>query len=131
MKRILWIISLLIYLFASSSLVHGAMMGILPSAQIWNTDSCHDIHSSNSDKTKTNANCCELVYSDQYSETDIKLSDSIKFFSFDSLPIPKYINTQTDITNLYKPYFALSPWWIPDIKYQKFSDLVGIMINIS
>lgn len=128
MKKTLWIISLLVYLFASSSIVHGSMMGIFPAHQHLNTSSCHNTHP---DNTKTNTDCCELVYSDQYSQSEIKIRDSIKLFSFDFLSIPTYINPEINIINLYKPYLSISPWWHPDIKYQKFSDLVWIIVDLA
>lgn len=104
-------------------------MGIFPSHQIWTTSSCHD--TPDSDDTKDNLDCCELIYSDQYTQCSIRLRDSIQLSSFDFLSIPTYVNLETNITTIYKPYLYLSPWWQPDIKYQKFSDLVWIIVNLA
>lgn len=129
MKKVLWIISLLVYLFVSSSIVHWSMMGIFPGHQIWSTSSCHD--TPDSADTKNNLDCCELVYSDEYTQCSIRIKDAVKLLSFDFISIPTYISPEINITSIYQPRIYLSPWWQTDIKYQKFSDLIWIIVDLA
>lgn len=83
------------------------MMGIFPGHQTASMTSCHDTH--DSDNTKNNLDCCELVYSDEYTQCSIRIKDTVKLFSFDFISIPTYISPEINIITTYKPYISLSP----------------------
>lgn len=91
--------------------------------------SCHDTH--DSDNTKNDLDCCELVYFDEYTQCGIRIKDAVKLLSFDFISIPTYVSPEINIAIIYKPYLYLSPWWQPDIKYQKFSDLIWVIVDLA
>lgn len=133
MKRILWIMMLVGYLFSVSSLVHASAMGFFSDNHTNSIiHSCHwNIENGATDSNTTqDVDCCELVYSNQYSQCGIRLKEMVTLSS-DFLNVVKPVNIIIDTISFYKPYLALSPVWNTDIKYQKFSDLVGIIVNLS
>ena len=73
MKKLLGLLSLLIYLVSTNALIHAQSMNILPHHSNISTSSCHGYHSNqNSTSQDQNADCCELVTSNQYFHTQIQ-----------------------------------------------------------
>lgn len=142
MKKIIWIITLLTYLFSASSLAHAGMMGFFGDHPMWATmnnstvesissaDSCDDNNDTTDQKKGHQMECCDFANSSQYNQSEIRSRDSIKVLSLEFSTIDTPINTRINYINIYKPYLSFSPWRDPDIKYQKFSDLVWVIVNI-
>jgi hypothetical protein len=129
MKKILSIIALMVYLFSINTLVHASTMGIFAhnhnDMEMWH---CHTQQQSSTTKTQ-NIDCCELALSNQYSNIQIPL-EYTDYLSH-TVPTSNYL-----IKDLYTPSVdtqevAWSPWRNTDIKYNKFSDLFGIIVNLS
>lgn len=127
MKKVFWIISLLFYVFTSSSIVHGSMMGIFDHNEIWTISSCKNDHTS--EKTKNNIDCCKLIYVDQYSQCEIKSKDQLKIPSIDLSIIIAYTDKYSTIIDSHQSYSNLDLWEPPNIRYQNFSDLVWIIVK--
>ncbi len=129
MKKILGLFSLLVYIVSTNALIHAQSMRILPDHQMMGMSSCHGHHSNSS--TKQSVDCCELVYSNQYSHTQIQPKDILQIISFvhHSTYLANTIVFQGDTYNLFLSNF--SPWRDPDIKYQKFSDLMWIVVDLA
>ena len=130
MKKLFGLLSLLVYIVSTNALVHAQSMGILPSHETMTMWSCHG-HHENVPSSKQNVDCCELVYSNQYTHTQIQPEYIQHLFAL----VPQLSNftnivtLQTDIRHILLSNF--SPWRNPDIKYQKFSDLTGSIVNIA
>lgn len=133
MKKLLWIISLFVYLFSVSSLVHASTMGFFGNHQMSVVWSCHALQQSNQgtkDQGKNTIDCCELIYSNQYSISELSFKNfQKKCFSF-VVPSTNHFFAAQNILS-YKPSIIQSPpWWKTDNKYNNFSDLAWIVVNL-
>ena len=79
MKKIFALVALLVYMLNISSLVHASTMGFFHTDNHQAMAHCHE--QSSTSKTP-NMDCCELVVSNQYSQTDIKIKSVYKLLSF-------------------------------------------------
>ena len=70
MKKLLGLISLLIYFVSTNALIHADSMGLLMD-HANRGSSCH-AHHTTTPTTNQNADCCELVYSNNYSQINIQ-----------------------------------------------------------
>lgn len=135
MKKLIWLTFTLIYLFTSSSLVHASTMWFFDMSHNTNhiITHCHwDTWSTAPKQTKQNMGCCELFSSNQYSETKIDFTDSIKIFQNNNDLAQLIYSIHLAPQIIFKHPIAFSPWgqtswW----KYHKFSDLFGIIVNLS
>lgn len=129
MKRIIWIIGTIIYLFSANALVHAATMEFFDHQQNTISD-CHQTHTTNqTTSNKNNIDCCELVYSNEYSTTKIDL----KTFCQKYFPLIEITNI--DSINIKKNWYTIPtiegpPWRKIDNKFNNFSDLVWIIVNL-
>ncbi|MEI6426736.1 MAG: hypothetical protein WCO66_05325 [Candidatus Absconditabacteria bacterium] len=128
MKKLLALVALLVYMLNISSLVHASTMGFFHNDDHQAMGHCHEQSSS---KQTPNMDCCELVVSSDYNVVDIKIKSVYKLLSFAISPVHIPTDVLLDKIALYKPDFSLHPGWDPDIKYQKFSDLMGIVVDLA
>lgn len=127
MKKFLSITMLIIYIFSINTLVHASTMGFFShnNNEIWH---CSNHQQSQKNKTQ-NVDCCEIAFSNQYSDTQIQL----EYPGLQAHSIPS-INHLIKNIYTYAPslsYKEWPPWRNPDIKYNKFSDLFGSIVNLS
>jgi len=119
----------MVYIFSINTLVHASTMGIFShtnnETEMWH---CHAHQQASTSKTQS-IDCCELAFSNQYSNTQIQLeyADYLPH----TIPTFNYFIKDLYIPNIDIQKIAWSPWRNPDIKYQKFSDLFGSIVNLS
>ena len=112
-------------------LVHAESMGFFPNShQNMSMQWCHQDSHTNSNKSTSNINCCDDALSENYTQS------KIDFLTIQKIITQSYISTNYiiyKIINIKKdsPKIASSPWDYYDIKYNKFSDLVWIIVNLS
>ena len=128
MKKIFALVALLVYMLNISSLVHASTMGFFQPNDHQAMGHCHE---QSSPKQTPNMDCCELVVSNQYSQTDIKIKSVYKFLAFVVSPVRIPTDINLDKTVVYTPVSFVRPWWDPNIKYQKFSDLMWIVVDLA
>lgn len=129
MKRVLWILSWIIYLFSANALVHASTMGFFDHKQI-SSSHCHQIHTSTNETTpdQNNIDCCELVYSNEYSNTKLSLKTFCQNY-FSVAPINLITQEIKKITHI-STIIHSPPWRKTDNKLNNFSDLVWIIVNL-
>lgn len=127
MKKILSIVALIIYLFSINTLVHASTMGFFSHNET-SPSHCHTHQQSSTDK-KQDISCCEFVFSNEYSDTQIQLEYTN--YLPHKLPTFNYLEKDAYTPNIYTQNVTWSPWRNPDIKYQKFSDLFGSIVSLS
>jgi len=106
MKKLLALVSLLVYMLNISSLVHASTMGFFHTNDHQAMGHCHEQSSKNQ---TPNMDCCELVVSNQYSQTNIKITSVSKLLSFAISPVSIPTDVLLDKIALYKPDFSLHP----------------------
>lgn len=135
MKKLIWLTLTLLYLFTSSSLVHASTMWFFDVSHNSNhtITHCHTDTWPTSDKQpEQNMGCCELFSSNQHSQIRLDLTDSIKLFQHHDNQIQAIYNIQTSPQLVFKRPIIFSPWWQTSWwKYHKFSDLFGIIVQLS
>ena len=127
MKKILSITMLIVYIFSINTLVHASTMGFFSHTtnETWH---CHAHQQASTSKTQ-NIDCCELAFSSEYSDTQIQLEYTV--YTTHITPTYDYLIKSYLVPNTYKEYIAWSPWRNTNIKYNKFSDLFGSIVNLS
>jgi len=129
MKKLFSIIALMLYILSINTLVHASTMGIFSHAnnemEMWH---CQTHQQSSTDKTQ-NINCCELAFSSEYSNTQIQV-EYVQHLT-NNIPTLNYLVKDPYKPSTYKQYIAWSPWRNTNIKYNKFSDLFGIIVQLS
>lgn len=129
MKKTLWLLLILIYFFSINTLVHAKTMGIFShtndETNIWH---CHTQTQSASD-TKKNVDCCEITTSNEYS--NIQLPYKYKNYTAQVTPHYNHLAKDPYTPNNYVLAVVWSPWRNTNIKYNKFSDLFGIIVHLS
>jgi hypothetical protein len=128
MKKVLALISLLVYAFSVSSLVHASTMNIFPGQEMSSMHSCHEAHTSTPDPIQK-ISCCEFISSNQYSQHTIQLIHTVSSLATTNTIPP--IKMEVKDTNHYTPHIASSPGGPPLQWYQNFSDLVGIIVDLA
>jgi len=106
MKKFFALVALLVYVLNISSLVHASTMGFFHNDNHQAMAHCHEQSSSNQ---TPNMDCCELVVSNHYNQTDIKIKSVYKFFSFVISPVIIPTDVVIDKIALYTPDFSLHP----------------------
>ena len=106
MKKFFALVALLVYMLNISSLVHASTMGFFHNDDHQAMGHCHEQSSS---KQTPNMDCCELVVSNQYSQTNIKITSVSKLLSFAISPVSIPTDVLLDKIALYKPDFSLHP----------------------
>lgn len=132
MKKFVWIISIIVYLISANALVHASSMGFFEQDQ--NTASyCHQIHTTTNQTAPDQNNidcCCELVYSNEYSIIKITFKNfQKKYFSF-VLPSTNHFFLNQKTISYKSSIIESPPWRKTDNKYNNFSDLAWIIVNI-
>ena len=77
MKKIITLISLLVYAFSVNALVHASTMDLFANQDMPAMHSCHEVHTSKQAQTQ-NISCCEFISSDQYSQHHIEFATTDK-----------------------------------------------------
>ena len=127
MKKLFALVALLVYMLNISSLVHASTMGFFHTNDHQAMGHCHE----QSSNQTPNMDCCELVVSSDYSIADIKIKSVSKLLSFVISPVRIPTDINLDKTVFYTPVSFARPWWDPNIKYQKFSDLMWIVVDLA
>lgn len=131
MKRIIWSVMIVIYMFTASSLVHGSTMGIFDNQKM-GTDHCHTTSHPWTHKESSNTmNCCELFTSYQYSGTRIDFEHQIKIFWNDHSLRYQFKCPHIQTSTISKLLIGFSPWQNTRSKYNWFADLFGIIVHLS
>lgn len=129
MKKFFSIVALMVYIVSINTLVHASTMGIFSHTnngmEMWH---CQTHQQSSTDKTQS-IDCCELAFSNQYTSTQIQV-EYIQHLT-NIVPTFNYLIKDPYTPSTYKQYIAWSPWRNTDIKYNKFSDLFGIIVQLS
>ena len=129
MKKLFSVMALMVYIFSINTLVHASTMGVFSETnnrmEMWH---CHQSSQSTNNKTHS-ISCCELTVSSEYSTIQIPW-EYIEHGSH-ILPTFNYLDKNAYTIHTQREYVARSPWWNPDIKYQKFSDLFGSIVSLS
>ncbi|EKD25568.1 MAG: hypothetical protein ACD_80C00016G0005 [uncultured bacterium (gcode 4)] len=129
MKKILSIVALIVYILSINTLVHASTMGFFShTSNGMNMDHCQSHTQSSTDKTQS-IDCCELALSNEYSNTQILLE--CNEYLPHIIPNFDFLAKDSNTPNIFTPQVAWSPWRNPNIKYHKFSDLFGIIVNLS
>ncbi|MCX6825269.1 MAG: hypothetical protein NTY80_03500 [candidate division SR1 bacterium] len=129
MKKILSILAIIVYIFSINTLVHASTMGAFSHInENKETDHCH-AHEKGSQKKTQTMNCCEFAISNEYSNTQIQLEYTQ--YTTNAVPTLNYFIKDTYSPSTHKKYIAWSPGRNTDIKYNKFSDLFGIIVQLS
>lgn len=129
MKKIIWLISLIIYLFSANALVHASTMGFFDNNPNPTTIThCHSTQTSNWEQSNKDISCCELTFSNQYSHAQPKIKNLIQKQIFYTISTINIQTTQHHINNNIQLQFP--PGQNTDNKYNKFSDLIGSIVNI-
>lgn len=129
MKKFFALVALLVYVLGISSLVHASTMGFFHSEN--SHQSMGHCHEKSTPDSKPNMDCCELVVSNNYSQSQIKFTTVSKIISF--VADPASMSTIVVDRPIIQYYSALvaPPWWNPNIKFHKFSDLMGIIVDLA
>ncbi|MFA6256272.1 MAG: hypothetical protein WC606_03740 [Candidatus Absconditabacterales bacterium] len=127
MKKIFSIIALIVYILSINTLLHASTMGFFSHTRN-EIGQCHAHQQSSTNKTQS-IDCCELAFSSAYSNIQIQLeyTDYLphKMPTFNYLVKDLYTTKDKILTTVW------SPGRNTNIKYNKFSDLFGIIVNLS
>lgn len=126
MKKIIWLISWIIYIFSANALVHASTMGIFDNNPI-PVAHCHSTQTSDSKQSK-DISCCELTFSNQYSHTQPEIKNLIQKQISHIIPTVNIQITYNYIEENTQSQFP--PGQNTDNKYSNFSDLIGSIVNI-
>ncbi len=129
MKKIFWIISLLVYLFSINSLVHASTMGFFDSHT--NNSHCWFDHSSTTKQNNNKEHCFVSVTSNDFSSVSQK---EIKLWTFQN-HFTDIISYRYNFQIFNKIHFVINKIVDPPGKYHQkylaFSNLFGIIVNLS
>lgn len=128
MKKLIWIFIVILYSLSISTIAHASTMGFFSDnsdlVSVWH---CHSVQESSSEKQ--NMDCCELAFSNEYSQTQIQPKQVGLWFSSPSITLSIYSKPRLKTINKF--IISSNPWRNPYIKYNKFSDLFGIVLSLS
>jgi hypothetical protein len=105
MRKLFALILGIVYMTMTNAVIHAQSMGLFSDMEMQDTH-CHSTDTSSKDQ---HVDCCDLVYSSQYSQSNIKIISVSKFLSFAISPVSIPTDVFLDKIALYKPDFSLHP----------------------
>lgn len=104
MRKILSIGAMIIYLFSINTLVHASTMGFFSDSDDMPASHCH-AHQQSPHQKSADIDCCELAFSNQYSDTHIQL----EYYGSQTPALP-IINHLIKDPAIYEPSLTYREW---------------------
>ena len=106
MRKLFALILGIVYMTMTNAVIHAQSMGVFSNMEN-TTMHCHQTESSSSEAP--HRDCCDLVVSSQYSQSNIKITSVYKLLSFAISPVIIPTDVLLDNIVLYTPDFSLHP----------------------